>query len=209
MRQRRDSTAAEGRRAPSEAPAGAATEAPAEAFTKALVVLSTLLAGIAAAGAAGAPAPDPCALLADAEIRSVQNVGVIERIRSTPSSAPFEIAGCFYRTADHNGSVSLTLSLPRPERPDEVRRYWDERFHPESGFPEGKRQPPKPIRDLGEEAFWVGDPVAGSLYVLAGRGFLRLSVGGAPDDATRRARSLELARAALGRLGPRAAARDG
>jgi hypothetical protein len=107
---------------------------------------------------------------------------------------------CFYRTDAHSGSVSLALSLPLTEAADGARRYWEERFHPQAGFPDGKRQPPLPLEGLGEEAFWVGDPVAGSIYVLTGDGFLRISVGGAPDEATRRARSVALARDAVARM---------
>ncbi|MDX1644781.1 MAG: hypothetical protein R3244_10535 [Thermoanaerobaculia bacterium] len=165
-----------------------------------------LLVGAISLGASGDPLPeapgaDPCTLLEAADILTVQQVPVAERVGSRRSGTRFDVRACFYRTVPHSGSVSLVVALPTAKTGDDgVGRYWTERFHPAAGFPEGKRQPPDPIDGLGEEAFWVGDPVAGSLYVLAGEVFLRISVGGAPDAAARRERSVALARRALPRI---------
>jgi hypothetical protein len=59
---------------------------------------------------------------------------------------------------------------------------------------------PRPISALGEEAYWVGSPLAGALYVLQGDLFLRISVGGIPKESTRIAKSKSLATAILPRL---------
>jgi hypothetical protein len=59
---------------------------------------------------------------------------------------------------------------------------------------------PRPISALGEEAYWVGSPLAGALYVLQGDLFLRISVGGIPKESTRIAKSKSLAAAILPRL---------
>jgi hypothetical protein len=59
---------------------------------------------------------------------------------------------------------------------------------------------PRPISALGEEAYWVGGPLSGALYVLEGNLFLRISVGGVPKESTRIAKSLSLASAILSRL---------
>src|SRR6266404_3175025 len=47
----------------------------------------------------------------------------------------------------------------------------------------------QPISALGEEAFWVGGPISGALYVLQGELFLRISVGGIPNESIRIAKS--------------------
>jgi hypothetical protein len=59
---------------------------------------------------------------------------------------------------------------------------------------------PRPVLALGEEAFWVGSPVSGALYVLQGKLFLRISVGGIPKESTRIAKCKALASAVLPRL---------
>jgi hypothetical protein len=59
---------------------------------------------------------------------------------------------------------------------------------------------PRPIAGLGEEAYWVGSPLAGALYVLQGNLFLRISVGGITKESTRIAKSKSIANAVLPRL---------
>jgi hypothetical protein len=59
---------------------------------------------------------------------------------------------------------------------------------------------PRPISALGEEAYWVGSPISGALYVLQGDVFLRISVGGIPEESARIAKSKSLATAVLPRL---------
>ena len=59
---------------------------------------------------------------------------------------------------------------------------------------------PRPISSLGEEAYWVGGPLFGALYVLQGDLFLRISVGGVPKESARIAKSKSLATAILARL---------
>ena len=56
------------------------------------------------------------------------------------------------------------------------------------------------MRGLGEEAFWVGDPRLGGLYVLRKDAMLRLSVGGNDPKAKKLRRLTALARLALRRM---------
>jgi len=161
--------------------------------------LAALLATPAGAGATPPPT-DACELLADAEVRAVQERTVAGRIASTQESTAFRVLQCVYRTEDLAGSVSLALAVPRAETPQGARRYWETRFHPPAGAGRGTEQPPRPVPDLGDEAFWVGDAMTGSLYVLAGDGFLRISVGGTRDEAVREERAQTLAERALARV---------
>jgi hypothetical protein len=81
--------------------------------------------------------------------------------------------------------------------------------HGESGS-ESNREPdneadeagrkPQPISGLGEEAYSVGGPISGALYVLQGELFLRISVGGVPKESIRIAKSKSLAATILRRL---------
>jgi hypothetical protein len=62
---------------------------------------------------------------------------------------------------------------------------------------EKEASPPQPVKDLGDEAFWVGSPIGGALYVLRGDLFIRVSVGGAGDQKSKLHKSIMLARKIL------------
>jgi hypothetical protein len=85
-----------------------------------------------------------------------------------------------------------------------VRALWKDSFHEgskrEREDEDKEKPPPQRVRGLGEEAFWVGDPRLGGLYVLRENAMLRLAVGG-PEDVAGKLRKLKpLARKALSRL---------
>jgi hypothetical protein len=150
------------------------------------------------------PAWDPCALLSDTEVREVQGRTPIEKVRSEQQSGSFRLIQCFYRTADSTSSVSVALAVPiLSDKPGSgPREYWQQRFHGQPAPVPGrkKKEPPQPQGGLGEEAFWVGDPVAGALYVLEGPVFLRLSPGGSSEASLKRERARTLAGHVLERL---------
>jgi hypothetical protein len=68
--------------------------------------------------------------------------------------------------------------------------------------PEGEEEASKPrrIEGLGEEAYWVGTPIMGALYVLQADTFVRISVGGVREESVRIEKSKALARAVVKRL---------
>jgi hypothetical protein len=59
---------------------------------------------------------------------------------------------------------------------------------------------PRSIPGIGEQAYWVGSPMVGALYVLKGNTFLRISVGGIREESARIEKSKSLARIALKRM---------
>ena len=71
---------------------------------------------------------------------------------------------------------------------------------PEHGEAEEPKRPPKRVRGVGDEAFWVGNRLAGSLYVRKGSAVLRVSVGGAGTEEEKIEKSKALAKRALKRL---------
>lgn len=162
-----------------------------------LAVLSLIL-GSSAIATEAPPGPDPCTLLTDDEIQRVQEQPVVKRVGTVRQSPSFRVLQCFYQTADFANSVSLALSIAEGG-PGAV-RYWNERFHGESVNESGPEGPPLPVAGLGEEAYWVGDAKTGAVYALTGDRFLRISIGGVADEATRKARSLALADAAVPRV---------
>jgi len=130
---------------------------------------------------------------------------------------------CFFRTAIFAKSVSLALATPDSAKLSALspREYWRKQFHPpeqaerEEGVPaagqakapektkeerEKELRKPRPVAGLGDEAYWVGSPITGALYVLKGEVFLRISVGGEKDESVRITKTKTLARKALKRL---------
>jgi hypothetical protein len=56
---------------------------------------------------------------------------------------------------------------------------------------------PRPVPGVGDEAFWVGSGVKGSLYFRKDDTVLILSIGGAEDEPTRLKKTIQLAQHAL------------
>jgi hypothetical protein len=67
---------------------------------------------------------------------------------------------------------------------------------------EGEKEaaPPERVKHLGDEAFWVGSPAGGALYVLKNDLFFRVSVGGAGDQKVKLGKSRTLAQKILKKL---------
>jgi hypothetical protein len=51
-----------------------------------------------------------------------------------------------------------------------------------------------------EEAYWVGTPITGALYVLQGDNFVRISIGGVGEESVRIEKSKILAGAVVKRF---------
>jgi hypothetical protein len=184
-----------------------------------LILCSLLLAGIMSAVQKAAPNTtkqvkrDACALLTSADIQAVQGDPVQETKPSSQPAGGLVMSQCLFRTAAPSKSVSLAVSSAGSVSPH---AFWQKQFH--SGQPEhGERDnsaagrknakqeeeestQPRAIKGLGEQAYWVGSPMVGALYVLKGDTFLRISVGGVREEAARIQKSIALARLALKRL---------
>ena len=172
---------------------------------------------------------DACALITKAEIEAVQGEPVKETKSSESPSGSFVMSQCLFLTPTFAKSVSLALATPDPVKPSapSPREFWRKQFHPpeqekgakaEKGEEEkpaaGKAKTPKEteqerekelskprvIDGLGEEAYWMGSPITGALYVLKGDAFLRISVGGEKDESVRIKKAKTLAKKALKRL---------
>jgi hypothetical protein len=185
-----------------------------------------LRAGQAAAAnrpAGSAKKVDVCALLTSAEIKAVQGEPVKETKPSVQPSSSFLMSQCFFRTANFHKSVSLVLFTPDPAKPSAPgpREYWQKQFHPPEQAEKEKDVPaasqakvpketeeerekelrkPRAIAGLGEEAYWMGNPFTGALYVLKGNAFLRISVGGEKHESVRITKTKTLALKALKHL---------
>ena len=161
------------------------------------------LSHLLGAGAAWPAAPaDACALLSADDVRSVQQTTLKESKPSVYTAHGLRYEQCVFAAADFAHSVSLSLISGDA---DGTRAFWSTTFHPqrtEAALARATRKKdlPRQITGLGDDAFWTGDTRTGALYVLTGDRVLRISVGGASDEAERLRRSRALAGAALGRL---------
>jgi hypothetical protein len=161
---------------------------------------------------------DVCAMLTSAEIQAVQGEGIEESKASPQSSEGLATSECLFRTTTPAKSISLALAVPGKQNP---RDFWRKHFHaeadasrpakpakPAKASPQNKREQtreeegtrPRPITGVGDEAFWMGGPISGALYVLRGNSFIRVSVGGVGEESARIKKSVALAQLALKRI---------
>jgi hypothetical protein len=107
------------------------------------------------------------------------------------------------RPTSRKTPAKSAFAPPREARESKASLY-GESDSESSGEPDGEAdeagRKAQPIPALGEEAYWVGGPVTGALYVLQGELFLRISVGGVPKESIRIAKSKSLAATILRRL---------
>jgi hypothetical protein len=160
---------------------------------------------------------DPCSLLTSADVAAVQGEPVQQTKPSNQPGTGLLMLQCLFLTATPTKSVSLAVAAPSAVSP---RAFWRKQFHTgqdaakekdsaraeKKSVAERKEQEeeestqPRAIAGLGEEAYWVGGPIAGALYVLKGNTFLRISIGGIREESVRIEKSKALARVALKRM---------
>ena len=200
------------------APAAAASSAP-HAATTTPAGESAHAADAGAGGVAVAPAADkagdksadPCALLTSDDIKGVQGEAVSEMKPSRRDDPNFRISQCFYATPTFTKSVSLELTQ-QGAGDKSVRAFWKENFARAEDKREAKNErrkksgkpqagpPARPVKGLGDEAYWVGTNANGTLYAFKKGSLVRISLGGAEEDAARLRKATTLARKALSRL---------
>jgi hypothetical protein len=182
-------------------------------------------ANSAAQGVAGGAKAEACALLTSDDVKAVQGEPVRDSKASRRNDGSLSVSQCFFSTATFNKSVSLEVT--RGGGGTSARKFWDARFErarEEGGKGERERERererkerekkgekkggeeeeeeslPTPVKGIGDEAYWASSHVNGILYVLKGDAFVRVSIGGADDNATRLKKSKALAQKAISRL---------
>jgi hypothetical protein len=156
---------------------------------------------------------DPCSLLTAEEIESVQGEPVIDTHSSSQTSRGFVVSQCYFQLRTSANSISLNVTQ-KSDGPDarDPKEYWRHSFHREDESDQADRKdkrqeeeeerksPPERVPDLGDEAFWTGSQVGSALYVLKRDVFIRMSVGGSGDVASKLEKSKTLAQFVLKRL---------
>ena len=146
-----------------------------------------------------------CTLLTAEEIAAVQGEAFKATKPSSSSQSGLNVSQCYFELPTTVNSVVLTVT--RKEQGSSARdpkESWDDIFHREhpreKEDKESESKEPEKIDGLGDEAFWTGTRVGGALYVLKGNVYIRISVGGAGDQAEKTKRSKALAESVLKRL---------
>jgi hypothetical protein len=172
-----------------------------------------------------APAPavpakakiDACALLTSKEIEAVQGEPLKETKLSGQSTGGFSMSQCFFTLPTFTNSISLLVAQKGEDSSaQDPREFFRERFHEKAkGEKERERErekkkageeeeeegtPPQQITGVGDEAYWTGSRVGGALYVLKGHSYVRISIGGPADQATKIKKTKALAAKVVARL---------
>ena len=164
---------------------------------------------------------DACSLVTKEEVKAVQGSSVNDAKTNAQSDGKFRYSQCFYTTDPFNKSVSLAVTQADSASATarDPKEFWGQTFgryegeKPEregdeeekaknlrSNEQEGRGQPLKKVEGLGDSAYWSAGRVGGSLYVLKGHVFVRISVGGLDSDEERLEKTKTLAKKALSRL---------
>jgi len=171
----------------------------------------------AAIGSAGSL--DACQLLTSAEIEAVQGDPVKEAKPHVQPNGGMSISECLFHTSNFTKSVSVAMATRSVGKASALtpRQFWQRQFRgldtqkdktrgasnemeKRESKSEEETGEARRIKGLGEDAYWMGSPIAGALYVLYGDKFVRISVGGVGEESVRIEKSKVLARAALKRL---------
>jgi hypothetical protein len=163
--------------------------------------------------------PDACALLADADVRTVLGVTVKQRQPGTQQAHGLLLSQCYLGTGTPRSvSIAVAGNTKSGGKTVTPRAFWRDQFHGrderaserqgetrEAPRKDEKREQEseteaRSIGGVGDEAFWSGTGVAGALYVLRGNTFIRVSVGGINNERERIETSRQLAVTALARL---------
>jgi hypothetical protein len=146
---------------------------------------------------------DACASLTKDEIQAVQGEPFKDTKRSQKTGSGLSVSQCYFELPQVVNSIVVTVTQ-RAEGLDarDPAKDWQQIFHrtEPAEKEEGEEKEPQKVDGIGDEAFWTGNRVGGALYVLKGNSYIRISVGGAGEQADKIKKSKALAQSILGRL---------
>jgi hypothetical protein len=155
--------------------------------------------------AAATPVADnfACTLLTKEDAQAIQGEPFKNTKPTQYSRSGLNVSQCYFELPTPVNSIVLSVTR-KAEGGADPSQSWREIFHREESArkkeeKEGEKEPLK-VEGVGDEAFWTGNRVGGALYVLKGNCYIRISVGGAGDQAQKIENSKKLALAVLKRL---------
>jgi hypothetical protein len=165
------------------------------------------LADTAEAGQASTKVSETCSLLTSNEIEGILGAPLKEIKPSTNSRDGLTVSQCYFLLPVAADSIVLTVTQKAEgSNSRDPKQSWGMIFHGDKEKEndreeeESKAPPPENILGLGDEAFWLPQRFGGALYALKGNTYIRISVGGQDDQATRIKKSKSLAEIVLKRL---------
>lgn len=148
---------------------------------------------------------DACSLLTSDEIKAVQGEGTKETVPNRTAENGFVISQCYFSLPTAANSLTLRL-VQRGEGAEakSPRKTWRETFERDLKKAEEARgegvSPPVQVPGVGDDAFWLGGPKGGGLYVLKGNRYFRLGLGGEPNQTLKIEKAKKLSASILQRL---------
>lgn len=156
-----------------------------------------------ATAAATAPDDFACTLLSKEDAQAVQAEPYKSTKPSGQAGGGLVISQCYFELPTTVNSIVLTVTR-KADGGRDPSDSWREIFHSEKSArkekEEGEGKEPLKVEGVGDEAFWTGTRIGGALYVLKGNVYIRISVGGAGDQAQKIEKSKALAESVLKRL---------
>ena len=166
------------------------------------------------------PKIDACSLATREEVAAIQGAKMLDPKSSEGPEIDFLLSQCYYGSSEPDKSVSLGLMQRNPKDPGTrtIMQFWHETFDhfasPENGGRNEKNQEerkgeddkehegvrPQKIEGIGQESYWLGNPMGGILYVLKNDRMLRISFVGPGSADDKLAKSKALAQKAMSRL---------
>jgi hypothetical protein len=161
---------------------------------------------------------DACSLATREEVGAIQGAKMLDPTSSEGPEIGFVLSQCYYGSAEPDKSVSLGLMQRNSKDPGTrtITQFWHETFDhfasaenakgAEKKQQEGEDKKehegvrPQKIEGVGEESYWLGNPMGGILYVLKNDRMLRISFGGPGNADDKLTKSKALAQKALGHL---------
>lgn len=144
-----------------------------------------------------------CTLLTKEEAQAVQGEPFKDTKPTQHSVGGLNVSQCYFEMPTPVNSIVLTVTRKADGGVDPT-QSWREIFHRDESASkkEEKEEEKKPLKieGVGDEAFWTGNRMGGALYVLKGNCYIRISVGGAGDQAQKIENSKKLAFSVLKRL---------
>jgi hypothetical protein len=172
---------------------------------------ATGAASHATPGASPASGIDACALLTSDDIKAVQGETVQEAKPNRRTDSPFAITQCFYMMPSFTKSVSIEVTQQGASA-QSVREFWKGNFERAEEKREQKNErrekqgkplagePARPVKGIGDEAYWVSTNANSTLYAFKKDTLLRISIGGTDKEDARMKKIKTLAQKALARL---------
>ena len=151
---------------------------------------------------------------------AIQGAKMLDPKSSEGPEMDFVLSQCYYGSAEPDKSVSVGLMQRNPKDPGTrtITQFWHETFdhfasveNGEGNEKNGEKRKgdentehegvrPQKIEGIGQESYWLGNPMGGILYVLKNDRMLRISFGGPGSANDKLAKSKALALKAIGRL---------